>query len=78
MEYKKALILTGLKPILAESNNKVKRMLTQTIMAMAHHGYLELEGGQHMVEFIVKQCSLPPEPPVSTEYGGEISQMENL
>ena len=33
--------------------------------AMAHHGYLELEGGHLMVEFIVRQCSLPDDPPVS-------------
>ena len=32
---------------------------------MAHHGYLELEGGHLMVEFIVRQCSLPDDPPVS-------------
>lgn len=34
-------------------------MFAQTIIAMAHHGYLELEGGELMVEFIVKQCALP-------------------
>ncbi len=28
---------------------------------MASHGYLSLEGGQLMVEFIVRQCSLNPE-----------------
>ena len=32
---------------------------------MAHHGYLELEGGHLMVEFIVRQCSLPDDTPVS-------------
>jgi hypothetical protein len=26
---------------------------------MAHHRYLELEGGHKLLEFIVKQCSLP-------------------
>ena len=33
-------------------------MFAQTIIAMAHHGYLELEGGELMVEFIVRQCAL--------------------
>ena len=33
-------------------------MLAQAITAMAHHGYLELEGGQKLVEFIVRQCAL--------------------
>ncbi len=28
---------------------------------MASHGYLSLEGGQLMVEFIVRQCSLNPD-----------------
>jgi len=32
---------------------------------MAHHGYLELEGGQQMIEFIVRQCALKEDPPVS-------------
>ena len=31
----------------------------QSIIAMAYHGYLNLEGGQLMLEFILKQCSLP-------------------
>ena len=29
---------------------------------MADHGYLELEGGQSMIEFIVRQCALPADP----------------
>ena len=33
-------------------------MLAQLIAAMAHHGYLGLEGGQRLVEFIVKQCAV--------------------
>ncbi|XP_077869460.1 maestro heat-like repeat-containing protein family member 1 [Saccoglossus kowalevskii] len=59
LENKKSLIVTGLKILLPESNNKVKKMFAQVIIAMAHHGYLELEGGELMVEFIVRQCSLP-------------------
>ena len=35
----------------------MKKALAQTIIAMAHHGYLELEGGQTMIEFIIMQCS---------------------
>ena len=45
--------------------SQVKKMLAQTIIAMAHHGYLELEGGQEMISFIIKQCSLAHDPPVS-------------
>ena len=33
-------------------------MLAQAVTAMAHHGYLELQGGHKLVEFIVRQCAL--------------------
>ena len=39
-------------------------MFAQVVIAMGHHGYMELEGGTQMIEFIVTQCSLPDEPPV--------------
>ena len=38
---------------------KVKRKLAEVIVGIAHHGYLELDGGQSLVEFIVKQCLFP-------------------
>ena len=43
---------------------QVKKLLAQAIVNMAHHGYLELDGGQLMVEFILKQCSLTSDPQV--------------
>ena len=36
-------------------------MFAQCITAMAHHQYLELEGGHKLVEFIVKQCAVSEE-----------------
>ena len=47
---------------------------------MAHHQYLELEGGHSLVEFLVKQCAINPDDKVSYEIyvrvsynrGGEI------
>ena len=33
-------------------------MFAQCITAMAHHQYLELEGGHKLVEFIVRQCAV--------------------
>lgn len=33
--------------------------MVQVISAMAHHGYLELEGGELLVRFIVQHCALP-------------------
>ena len=40
--------------------HQVKKMFAQVVIAMAHHDYLSEEGGQLMVEFVVKQCALSP------------------
>jgi hypothetical protein len=61
MSNKKELVLSGLRILLIDQNNKIKRQLIQTIISMAYHGYLQLEGGQAMIEFILKQCALPKE-----------------
>lgn len=37
---------------------QVKKRVVQVISAMAHHGYLELEGGELLVRFIVQHCAL--------------------
>ncbi|XP_076448959.1 maestro heat-like repeat-containing protein family member 1 isoform X1 [Babylonia areolata] len=63
MDDKKEIVVSGLKMLCNDHNNKVKKVFSQVVIAMAHHGYLELEGGQQMVEFIVRQCSLPDDPP---------------
>ncbi len=60
IENKKSLILSGLRIVLGDQSNKVKRIFAQVVIAMAHHGYLELEGGHLMVDFVVKQCALSP------------------
>ncbi|XP_006879292.1 PREDICTED: maestro heat-like repeat-containing protein family member 1 [Elephantulus edwardii] len=62
MEVRKLFILSSMRLPLQDTNNKVKRAMVQVISAMAHHGYLEQPGGQAMVEYIVQQCALPPEP----------------
>ena len=33
-------------------------MFNQVVIAMASHGYLGLEGGQFMIEFVVSQCAI--------------------
>uniref|UniRef100_A0A8C2FU16 Maestro heat-like repeat-containing protein family member 1 n=1 Tax=Cyprinus carpio TaxID=7962 RepID=A0A8C2FU16_CYPCA len=33
--------------------------MVQVISAMAHHGYLEIEGGDLLVRFIIQHCALP-------------------
>ncbi|XP_047217204.1 maestro heat-like repeat-containing protein family member 1 isoform X3 [Girardinichthys multiradiatus] len=58
MESKKLLILASIRQPMADHSNKVKRCVVQVISAMAHHGYLELEGGELLVRFIVQNCAL--------------------
>ncbi|XP_055780685.1 maestro heat-like repeat-containing protein family member 1 isoform X2 [Salvelinus fontinalis] len=59
MESKKLLILASIRQPLADHSNKVKKRVVQVISAMAHHGYLELEGGELLVKFIIQHCALP-------------------
>uniref|UniRef100_A0A8C7X9M0 Maestro heat-like repeat family member 1 n=1 Tax=Oryzias sinensis TaxID=183150 RepID=A0A8C7X9M0_9TELE len=59
MESKKLLILASIRQPMADHSNKVKKRVVQVISAMAHHGYLELEGGELLVRFIVQNCALP-------------------
>ncbi|XP_066539071.1 maestro heat-like repeat-containing protein family member 1 isoform X3 [Hoplias malabaricus] len=59
METKRLLILASLRQPLADHSNKVKKSVVQVISAMAHHGYLELEGGDLLVRFIIQHCALP-------------------
>uniref|UniRef100_A0A4W6EDQ9 Maestro heat-like repeat family member 1 n=1 Tax=Lates calcarifer TaxID=8187 RepID=A0A4W6EDQ9_LATCA len=59
METKKLLILASIRQPMADHSNKVKKRVVQVISAMAHHGYLELEGGELLVRFIVQHCALP-------------------
>uniref|UniRef100_A0A8C7VWQ4 Maestro heat-like repeat family member 1 n=1 Tax=Oncorhynchus mykiss TaxID=8022 RepID=A0A8C7VWQ4_ONCMY len=56
MESKKLLILASIRQPLADHSNK---RVVQVISAMAHHGYLELEGGDLLVKFIIQHCALP-------------------
>ncbi|XP_053484925.1 maestro heat-like repeat-containing protein family member 1 isoform X2 [Ictalurus furcatus] len=58
MENKKLLILASMRQPLADHSNKVKKSVVQVISAMAHHGYLELEGGDILVRFIIQHCAL--------------------
>uniref|UniRef100_A0A3Q3N7I0 Maestro heat-like repeat family member 1 n=1 Tax=Mastacembelus armatus TaxID=205130 RepID=A0A3Q3N7I0_9TELE len=47
MENKKLLILASIRQPMADHSNK---RVIQVISAMAHHGYLELEGGELLVQ----------------------------
>jgi len=41
-----------------EASLQVRKALAQTVIAMASHDYLLLEGGERMVEFIVRNCAI--------------------
>ncbi|KAM9852658.1 maestro heat-like repeat-containing protein family member 1 [Aulostomus maculatus] len=58
LENKMLLILASIRQPMADHSNKVKKRVVQVISAMAHHGYLELEGGELLVQFIVQHCAL--------------------
>lgn len=77
LEDKKSLILSGLKIGLQETNNKVKQRFAQVIIAMAHHDYLSLEGGNLMIEFIIRQCSLQKETQPPTQKRVDPEQIHN-
>jgi len=51
-------IFFALRLILNEDSNKVRQMIIHVIITIAHHGYLNLEGGQVLIQFIIKQCAL--------------------
>ncbi|XP_045152237.1 maestro heat-like repeat-containing protein family member 1 isoform X5 [Echinops telfairi] len=70
MEVRKLFIISSMRLPLLDPNNKVKRAVVQVISAMAHHGYLEQPGGHAMMEYIVQQCALPPEPQSERQSSG--------
>ncbi|KAJ8354238.1 hypothetical protein SKAU_G00218050 [Synaphobranchus kaupii] len=73
LESKRPLILTSIRVPLLDNSNKVKKMVVQVISAMAHHGYMELEGGEALVKFIVQHCALP-----NTQLGHRPSDPEEV
>ncbi|XP_067055526.1 maestro heat-like repeat-containing protein family member 1 [Acropora muricata] len=61
LENKEEMIITGVQILFHDNNLKVRHMFAQCITAMAHHRYLELEGGHRLVEFIVRQSAISDE-----------------
>jgi len=59
---KKELILSGIRPLIDnETTLEVRKVLAQIIISMASQNYLHLEGGQRLVQFIIKQSSITNE-----------------
>ncbi|XP_041034313.1 maestro heat-like repeat-containing protein family member 1 [Carcharodon carcharias] len=61
LESQKNQILNSLALPILTNSNRVKDILAQVLYTMASHGYLELERGVDMIEFIIEQCALPIE-----------------
>ena len=59
---KKGLLVTGIKPLIAtETSYTIKKELAQVIIAMASQDYLSLEGGETLIEFIIRNASISDE-----------------
>ncbi|EFA77696.1 hypothetical protein PPL_12305 [Heterostelium album PN500] len=57
-EEKKCLILSAVKPLVqTETSLFVKKHLAQAVIAMASHRYIHLQGGECLIEFIIRGSS---------------------
>ena len=41
----------------SNENNRLKKMLIQVIVSIAYKGYMQLDGGKFLIQFILKQCA---------------------
>ena len=71
---KRPLIMSSVLTMVGESDMNVKRAMMQLIVSMSNHGYLEMEGGQALVKFIINQCALPVEANAAGGGGGSDSK----
>eukprot|EP00008_Paramoeba_atlantica_P015039 CAMPEP_0201485534 /NCGR_PEP_ID=MMETSP0151_2-20130828/9620_1 /ASSEMBLY_ACC=CAM_ASM_000257 /TAXON_ID=200890 /ORGANISM="Paramoeba atlantica, Strain 621/1 / CCAP 1560/9" /LENGTH=1664 /DNA_ID=CAMNT_0047869703 /DNA_START=126 /DNA_END=5120 /DNA_ORIENTATION=+ len=62
LEGHKELLVIGMKtPVQTEQHPKVVKILSQVIISMSSKRYLELEGGEELVGFIVRQSAMTDE-----------------
>ncbi|CAF3625117.1 unnamed protein product [Adineta steineri] len=55
----KSLLVSSLRPTLNTATLKITKYLSQLIVAMACHGYLQLEGRTFLIEYIIRNCTYP-------------------
>ena len=67
---KRPLIMSSVLTMVGEGDMNVKRAMMQLIVSMSNHGYLEMEGGQALVKFIINQCALPVDANAAAAGGG--------
>lgn len=59
MEDKRSLVILGLKPMLQVGNDgalsvRVKKGMCQLCVALADHGYVDAEGGEYVIAFLLR------------------------
>ncbi|KHN73012.1 Maestro heat-like repeat-containing protein family member 1 [Toxocara canis] len=59
IEDKRSLVILGLKPMLQVGNDgalsvRVKKGMCQLCVALADHGYVDADGGEHVIAFLVR------------------------
>ena len=67
---KRPLIMSSVLTMVGEADMNVKRAMMQLIVSMSNHGYLDMEGGQALVKFIINQCALPVDGSAAAASGG--------
>jgi hypothetical protein len=58
----------GLRPLLAHDqqlSSRVKRGIVQLCVALADHGYVKAEGGEHVIAFLIRNLIPPDEAQLS-------------
>lgn len=62
LAFKKELIVSGLQPLVQnETSYLVRKSLSQLVITLASKEYLHMEGGEVLLEFIVRNCSISDE-----------------
>ncbi|XP_055505818.1 maestro heat-like repeat-containing protein family member 1 [Leucoraja erinacea] len=78
LEGQKTQIMAAIKPVILDtSSNMEKKHVAQVICAMAQQGYLEPEGGEVMVEFLIEQCNIPTDSRTTAVYSHQLDQVTN-
>lgn len=79
LEDKKGLLVSGVKPLVTnETVNSVKKALAQVVIAMASHEYLLLEGGESLVEFIIKGSAIEEDDPTKSPANKKVALVPYL
>uniref|UniRef100_A0A915AX96 HEAT repeat-containing protein 7A n=1 Tax=Parascaris univalens TaxID=6257 RepID=A0A915AX96_PARUN len=78
MEDKRSLVILGLKPMLQVGNDgalsvRVKKGMCQLCVALADHGYIDAEGGEYVIAFLLRNLVAQEDNVVKkTSYGSDV------